>query len=217
MLGLFIIYFGLAVWSCFPSEAQKEEYLARRRARESKWAALEAEHEEAKRQGLIEGLPANSPETPGLQSGMNPMTPRTFAFNKLGGTKNKSREKPARTPTVEVSHADDIEQAQPMHTNYNPQMTGANAVSGIGEARGSGGDLPLRNHFSTPRPTSPTYALRSPGLPTSPLNMGFGGNGKSPEVQQGENVAGPSSPPQQTSPMFFPPPPKKEIKQKGKK
>ena len=109
MLGLFIIYFGLAVWSCFPSEAQKEEYLARRRARESKWAALEAEHEEAKRQGLIEGLPANSPETPGLQSGMNPMTPRTFAFNKLGGTKNKSREKPARTPTVEVSHADDIE------------------------------------------------------------------------------------------------------------
>lgn len=83
MLGIFIIYFGIAVWSCLPSASHREEVAAERKERDEKYSRLEAAHEEAKAaQGGSYGLP---PETPGLQSGMNPMTPRTHAFNKLGG------------------------------------------------------------------------------------------------------------------------------------
>ena len=155
MLGLFFIYFVIAVVSCFPSKIQKEEYRERKNERKNRWAKLEAMHEEAKRDGRIEG---KEPETPGLQGGMNPMTPRTMAFNTLGGTK----------------------------------------------------DAPMRNHFSTPNaPTSPTYGLRSPGLPRSPLSMGFDQQTEmSGSVPKEETTTSPQ--------MYFPPPPKQSSKSSKK-
>lgn len=144
-LGIFVIYFGFAVWSCFPSKSHREEVAERRRAREEKYARLEAIHEEAK---AAQAETSQVPETPGPQRGLNPMTPRTLAFNKLGGTK----------------------------------------------------DLPLRNHFSSPNaPTSPTFQIRSPTLPRSPLHMQFE---ESAPAKEDVN-------PQK---MFFPPPPKSSKK-----
>ena len=143
-LGIFVIYFGYSVFSCFPSKTQQAEYAERRRAREEKYARLEATHE-----APVERSEA-VPETPGPQSGLNPMTPRTMAFNTLGGTK----------------------------------------------------DLPLRNHFSSPNaPTSPTFQIRSPTLPRSPMNMGFEESARQPQPKE---EAKPT--------MYFPPPPKSSKK-----
>lgn len=147
-LGLFAIYFGFSVWSCIPSKSHREEVAERRRAREEKWSKLEAMHEEAK---AADSSFMPVPDTPGPQQGLNPMTPRTLAFNKLGGTK----------------------------------------------------DLPLRNHFSSPNaPTSPTYQIRSPTLPRSPMNLDFGGSSAANAPKE-----------EQKSPqMYFPPPPKSSKK-----
>lgn len=83
LLGIFIIYLGISIWSCLPSKGHREEVAAERKERDEKYSRLEAAHEEAKAvQTASYGMP---PETPGLQSGMNPMTPRTHAFNKLDG------------------------------------------------------------------------------------------------------------------------------------
>jgi hypothetical protein len=145
-LGIFVVYFGFAVWSCFPSKSQREEYEERKRAREDKYARLEAMHEEAKA-----AQASVMPETPGLQRGLNPMTPRTLAFNTLGGTK----------------------------------------------------DLPLRNHFSSPNaPTSPTFQIRSPTLPRSPMNMGFDESSQQAVPKEESNP----------TKMYFPPPPKSSSK-----
>jgi Ca2+/Na+ antiporter len=84
-LGIFVIYFGFSVFSMIPSKAHREEVAERRRAREEKWSKLEALHEEAKGPDHS-SVPV--PDTPGPQKGLNPMTPRTLAFNKLGGTKD---------------------------------------------------------------------------------------------------------------------------------
>jgi len=154
MLAVFVIYFGFAAWSCFPSRQQREEYAEQKRLKAEKWARFESLEDP----NTGEAMAYPMPETPGAQRGLNPMTPRTMAFNTLGGTK----------------------------------------------------DLPLRNHFSTPNaPTSPTYALRSPDLPRSPMSPGFvdrvGSDiqaGKSPEI-------GTSRSPNSAAPqLYFPPPPK---------
>lgn len=87
MIGIFFIYFVLSVWSCFPSKAHKLEYEEKQREKKLRWAHLD----EPDTRELDSDYP---PETPGLQSGMYPVTPRTLAFNKLGGT----RDLPLRAP-----------------------------------------------------------------------------------------------------------------------
>lgn len=160
LLGIFLIYLGISVWSCLPSKAHREEVAVERKERDEKYDRLERMHEEAMASQAAEyGNATLPPETPGLQSGMNPMTPRTTAFNKLGGTK----------------------------------------------------DLPLRSHFSSTRPTSPSYRLNSPGAPKSPLRM--------PDLEQGQRSPIPQkiesqghTSPRPGDPMYFPPPPKKANK-----
>ncbi|OAL26156.1 hypothetical protein AYO20_10209 [Fonsecaea nubica] len=159
MLGIFVTYFGFAVYSCFPSKQQREEYSENARLKAERWAKFETYQDDETGQ-TVQTHPM--PETPGFMNGrMNPMTPRTLAFNTLGGTK----------------------------------------------------DLPLRNHFSSPnapRATSPSFAIRSPDLPRSPMSPGFvqrvgtdseRANGKSPEI--GFSPQEPAAPQ-----LYFPPPPK---------
>ncbi|KAK5276442.1 hypothetical protein LTR40_011617 [Exophiala xenobiotica] len=137
-----------------PPWQQREEYAEQKRLKAEKWARFDSLEDP----NTGEAMAYPMPETPGAQRGLNPMTPRTMAFNTLGGTK----------------------------------------------------DLPLRNHFSTPNaPTSPTYALRSPDLPRSPMSPSFvdrvGSDiqaGKSPEI--GTSRSPTSAAPQ----LYFPPPPK---------
>jgi hypothetical protein len=150
LLGIFLIYLGISVWSCLPSKAHREEVAAERKERDEKYERLERMHEEAKAAQSAEyGDGFYPPETPGLQNGMHPMTPRTTAFNKLGGTK----------------------------------------------------DLPLRTHFSSPRPTSP----RTPKSPARITDLEQGP--RSPVSQTHAHTS-----PQPGEPMYFPPPPKKANK-----
>lgn len=92
MIGIFFIYLVLSVWSCFPTKAHKLEYEEKQRAKKLRWAHLD----EPDTRELDSDYP---PETPGLQSGMYPVTPRTLAFNKLGGTKDLPLRTQATTTT----------------------------------------------------------------------------------------------------------------------
>lgn len=90
MLGVFVIYFGLSLWSCIPSKAQRLEYEEKQRAKKLRWAHLD----EPETRSANPEYPV--PETPGVQLGMNPVTPRTLAFNTLGGKRDlplRSQEK----------------------------------------------------------------------------------------------------------------------------
>ncbi|EXJ78158.1 hypothetical protein A1O3_09319 [Capronia epimyces CBS 606.96] len=151
MLGIFVVYLGFAVWSCFPSKRQREEYAEAKRIKAEKWARFETIEDPV----TGETIRAPEPETPGFQGGLTPMTPRTRTFNILGGTK----------------------------------------------------DLPLQKPVATPSAKSPSFAIRSPDLPRSPLTPGFvdrtGSNvraGKAPEVVDGTDPVSPQ--------LYFPPPPK---------
>lgn len=91
MLAVFVVYMGLSIWSCFPSKAHQLEYAEKKRAEKMRWAHLdEPDPRSADRDYPI-------PETPGVQLGMNPVTPRTLAFNTLGGTRGL----PLRAPEPE--------------------------------------------------------------------------------------------------------------------
>lgn len=79
MLGIFVIYFGLSAWSCFPSKQHRLEYEEKQRQKKLRWAPLDDDPASAD---------SAYPQTPGLQLGLSPMTPRTTAFNKLGGTRD---------------------------------------------------------------------------------------------------------------------------------
>jgi len=81
MLGVFCIYFVLSLWSCFPSKQQKQEYDEKRKAKKQRWTHSD---EPEPRSTNTSSYPM--PDTPGFQGGMNPATPRTLAFNTLGGT-----------------------------------------------------------------------------------------------------------------------------------
>jgi len=154
MLGLFVIYFGLAVWSCFPSKQQRGQYAEEKRLKAEKYARFETVEDPASGR-LTTVYP--TPQTPGFQGGLNPMTPRTMAFNTLGGTK----------------------------------------------------DLPLRSQFSTPTAaTSPSFAIRSPDLPRSPMSPGFIDR-VGTDLHMGKSAEAGLSPTNAPAPqLYFPPPPK---------
>lgn len=82
MLGVFAIFFILSVWSCIPSKTQRAEYEEKKRQKKLRWAHLD----EPDTRTIDSDFQV--PETPGIQLGMSPVTPRTLAFNTLGGTKN---------------------------------------------------------------------------------------------------------------------------------
>jgi hypothetical protein len=157
MLGIFVIYWAFAVYSCFPNKQQREEYAEKKRLKAERWAKFETyQDDDTGETTTTVRFPI--PDTPGPQV-LNPMTPRTQAFNTLGGTK----------------------------------------------------DLPLRSHFSSPRPTtSPELGIRSPDIPRSPMGSSFiqrvgadKNNGKSPEFEHFSPQNGATSPQ-----LYFPPPPK---------
>jgi len=99
MLGVFVVYFGLSLWSCFPSKAQRLEYEEKRKAKKLRWAHLD----EPDPRSADSEYPV--PMTPGMQAGMNPLTPRTLAFNTLGGTKDLPLRSQERTETTTSTFA----------------------------------------------------------------------------------------------------------------
>ncbi|KIW51300.1 hypothetical protein PV05_10037 [Exophiala xenobiotica] len=99
MLGVFVIYFGFAAWSCFPSRQQREEYAEQKRLKAEKWARFETLEDP----NTGETMAYPMPETPGAQGGLNPLTPRTMAFNRLGGTKDLPLRNHFSTPNAPTS------------------------------------------------------------------------------------------------------------------
>ena len=85
MLSVFVGYFGFAVWSCFPSKAHQEEYAQKKRLYEERYGHLD---KTSLKDDEYDMVPA-TPFTPGMprvpQGELNPATPRTLAFNRLGG------------------------------------------------------------------------------------------------------------------------------------
>jgi hypothetical protein len=109
MTAVFVTYFGFAVWSCIPSASQKAEYADRKRASEERYASKEA----------YDMVPA-TPYTPGLPrlgqgQPLNPTTPRTLAFNRLGGT--GPRELPLRKHFSSPNAAGKTESGSFVHVN----------------------------------------------------------------------------------------------------
>lgn len=99
MLIVFWIIFLLSAWSCIPSKEQKAAYEEKRRQKKLRWAHLD--EPDPRPRTADTGL--RVPETPGYQLGMSPVTPRTLAFNTLGG----SKELPLRATeaTAPVTHS----------------------------------------------------------------------------------------------------------------
>ena len=92
--GIFFFQFILAVFSCFPTKQQKQEYAEKRDAKRAR-AALLGENSPDDYQWPKTAFDLKTPttRTPGSTGGiksppLNPMTPRTQAFNRLGGTKD---------------------------------------------------------------------------------------------------------------------------------
>lgn len=95
ILFIFAAQLGLAIFSCFPSRNHRAERESKRLARESRYAHLESpsdstfESKGPTAMSLTEI--ANAPPAPvnnSIFGPHNPMTPRTLAFNRLGGTKD---------------------------------------------------------------------------------------------------------------------------------
>ena len=76
---------GFAVYSCFPTQQQRNEYAEKQRIKAERWAKFETYQDDETGETDVHRYPV--PDTPGPQ-GLNPMTPRTLAFNTLGGTKD---------------------------------------------------------------------------------------------------------------------------------
>jgi hypothetical protein len=103
MLGVFVTYFGFALYSCFPNKQQREEYAEKKRLKAERWAKFETYQDEDTGETTVAKYPI--PETPGFQT-LNPMTPRTRAFNTLGGTRDlplRNHFSSPNAPTVSTS------------------------------------------------------------------------------------------------------------------
>lgn len=140
--AIFFAEFAVSVISCFETKEEREQ---RRERREEKRALKEYEESILRSPSMIPMTPAPPMTAGGM---MTPYTPRTLAFNRLGGTS---------------------------------------------------GDLPLRDHFSSPHPR------RFHGEDAPPLASGAIGMAHPPSQSQPQ--------PQPVPPeMYFPPPPKKAAK-----
>lgn len=151
MLGIFVIYFGLSLWSCFPSAAQRTEYEEKRKAKKLRWAHLD------------EPRSADSdypiPDTPGLQGGMYPVTPRTLAFNTLGGR----RDLPLRNPEKHDTKTSTFALRSPgfLRTpmSLRPMSTNKETLS-------------VSDDAASPDPTSPANAVYFPPPPKESAKKG---------------------------------------------
>jgi hypothetical protein len=92
--SLFFFQTLLGIYSCFPSKQYKAEVAEEREAKRARRAMLELEDaEDYKWPKTAFDIKTPVPHTPGTTGGikspaLNPMTPRTQAFNRLGGTKD---------------------------------------------------------------------------------------------------------------------------------
>jgi hypothetical protein len=108
MMGLFVLYFGVAFWSCFPSKQQREMYAEKQEKQRSRAAAFARMESPGPRSAtsvfdrMMPG-PRSAGTTGGIKSPMIPLTPRTLAFNTLDGTKDRPVRNHFSTPNAPKS------------------------------------------------------------------------------------------------------------------
>lgn len=93
---VFTAQLALAIFSLFPSPSHRASRESKRLARESRWAHLDSPTLESKVPAMSLNEIANAAPNPNNNNysstsaagALNPMTPRTLAFNRLGGTKD---------------------------------------------------------------------------------------------------------------------------------
>lgn len=232
MEGIFFIYACLGIWSCIPSPEQKAEYLAERKARKEKWARIEADYEDAQKEAAARTR--EYPQTPGDQAGMNPYTPRTQAFNTLGGTTNVPRLNVTVPPSNPVRESRDLPLRNHFSTPNRPTSPPSSQQATLPAASSSSFQIRSPNLPRSPMnmpgygvtseglrsPGIPSTGLRSPGLPSA---TGGGMRSTSFGRQQSDRQSFVSNTEEQTGgqqqqpQMYFPPPPKVSTKGKGKK
>jgi hypothetical protein len=93
--SLFFFQTLLGIYSCFPTKQYKAELAEQREAKRARMLELEdaSSPEDYQWPKTAFDVKTPPPHTPGTTGGMkspalNPMTPRTQAFNRLGGTKD---------------------------------------------------------------------------------------------------------------------------------
>ena len=110
MLVIFLCQLILAVYSCFPTKQHKQEHAEKRDAQRARDAMLEESsspedyHWPKTAFDIKTPVPRTPSSTGGIKSPpLNPMTPRTLAFNKLGGTKDLPLRSHFSTPNAPKS------------------------------------------------------------------------------------------------------------------
>ena len=132
MLAIFTCQFILAVYSCFPNKEYKRELKEEKEAKRLRYAedTNEDDYEWPK---TAFDLRTPEPRTPGTTGGIKspnpnriPQTPRTQAFNRLGGTKDLPLRNHFNSP------------ATPKSTNFalgNPELTRSPLSAGFDRAQ----------------------------------------------------------------------------------
>jgi hypothetical protein len=158
MLGLFLVYFGFAVFSCFPTKQQREEYAEKQRIKADRWAKFDTYQDEETGETTVARFPV--PETPGLQL-MNPMTPRTMAFNTLGGTKDLPLRTHFSSPNAPVAAAEPTVASRSPDIPRSPMSPGFINRIGLGTDK-SNGKSPEIEHFSPQNGATPQLYFPPP-------------------------------------------------------
>jgi hypothetical protein len=188
---VFAAQLALATFSLFPSPSHRASRESKRLARESRWAHLDSPTLESKPPAMSLNEIANAGPTPtaanfsSASGALNPQTPRTLAFNRLGGTKDL-----------------------PLRNHFNFGSKGKeNGGSGSGPKSPT-----FSSRFGLRSPTFPGSPL-SPGFDHAERKvdeeMGRDNTiaGSSGSVSGGNAAAAAGS-----AGMYFPPPPKVSVK-----
>ena len=153
MLGIFAVYLGFALYSCYPSRQQRIEYAEKQCMKAERWAKFETYQDNETGETNVHRYPV--PDTPGPQT-LNPMTPRTLAFNTLGGTKDlplRSHFSSPNAPNVATSPSLAIRSPD---IPRSPMSPGFINRAGMGSDKANGKSPEVEaEHFSPPSGATP--------------------------------------------------------------
>jgi len=105
MMCVFVAYFGFAVWSCFPSKSHQAEYAEKKRIHDDRYGHLDKDPMKNEEYDMVPATPftPGMPRIPQAQSQLTPATPRTLAFNRLGGVTEPPLRKHFSSPNAPKS------------------------------------------------------------------------------------------------------------------
>jgi len=147
IVAFFFFHFCIALFSCFPTRAYRIELAEARdekRQRKARWAELESQAADEEEERLRSPKTAFSlrspiPRTPGTAGAikspaLNPMTPRTMAFNRLGGANDLPLRNHASSPNAPLSPSYPLHSPEFHRSPLSPGLDGAKQSAPDGNA-----------------------------------------------------------------------------------